>query len=84
MVDKVLPPLPPSDFDSMRVNHGARDFWGYNEVIQIEDKPMKKCEHKFKMTPTGVECSKCHFGLIAKTLEVRDGKLYFKGEPIGL
>lgn len=82
-MDNKLPPLPPSDQDSLEHNAFAREFWKENQITRIEDKPMNKCEHDFKYAPGGAECKKCHFGLTGP-LEVRLGKLFYKGEPIGL
>ena len=90
MADKVLPALPPSDEQSLQLNRydgfyktKARDFWGDAEVIRIPDTPPKKCDHTFMAVPDGARCQKCHFGLIG-FFEVRDGKLFHKGKPLGL
>jgi len=87
-MDEQLPPMPPSDLGSLERNHydsfykiSSRSFWKDNEVIRIKDEPIKKCHHKFEMIPTGVKCSKCHFGLIGP-LKVRDGRLFYKGNQI--
>ena len=87
----ILPPLPPSDMESIGKNTydgnnqtRAASFWGENSIIRIEDKPMEKCNHEFEYSDNGVKCKKCNFGLIANTLEIRDKKLFFKGEPLGL
>ncbi len=84
MSDAKLPPLPPSDGDSLYHNGAYRNFWQDAEIIRVDDTPMKKCNHEFEPTPTGVKCKKCHFGLLARDLEIKDGKLYLKGESIGL
>lgn len=85
-----LPPMPPSDEDSIARNHydgfykrSARGFWGENEVIRIPVTKDEKCNHEFISKPNGAECQKCHFGLVGK-IEVRSGKLFYKGEQIGL
>lgn len=80
MTDK-LPPLPPSDIGSLERDKGAREFWKNNQIIREEEKPFKKCDHEFKVVPNGVQCVKCHFGLMGP-LEVKDGKLYHKGEKL--
>ena len=87
-MDKVLPPLPPSDAGSLEKNSysgfynwKARDFWGPNEVTRIEITPDKKCQHEFKATPRGAECTKCHFGLMGP-IEVKEGRLFHKGDQI--
>ena len=90
MADNELAPLPRSDMEAMEYNTfdgnyktRARSFWSENEIIRIDDTPMKKCKHEFEYTRDGVKCKKCNFGLIANTLEIRDKKLFYKGEPIG-
>jgi len=88
--DKVLPPLPKSDPQSLQWNSKdnfykvkSADYWGDNELNREEVLPHKKCEHNFKTAPGGVRCQKCHFGLTGKDLEIRDGKLFSKGKAIG-
>lgn len=81
MVDKILPPLPPSDVESLKFNRGARDFWKLNEVVREPLQPDRKCSHEFKATPRGAECTKCHFGLIGP-IEVKEGHLFHKGALI--
>jgi hypothetical protein len=84
-----LPPLPPSDEQSLMNNRydgnyrtRARSFWGDNEIIHINNTPTKACEHKFTGVPGGVKCSKCHFGLLGAGLEIRNGQVHIQGEPI--
>lgn len=86
----VLPPLPPSDQESLDRNRfdgfyrvKARDFWGDAEIHRIDDTPPVKCEHEFKGVQGGVRCQKCNVGLLGP-IEVREGKLFSNGEPIGL
>lgn len=86
----MLPPLPPSDERSMQKNwfdmyykRRSQEFWGEAEIIREEIKPDSKCDHEFRATQSGVECTKCRFGLIGP-LEVREGKLFHKGEPLPL
>lgn len=90
MSNYTLPPLPASDDDALAANKydgfyktTSRSFWGEAEVIKIEDKPMVKCDHEFIRNPEGAKCTKCHFGLIGP-IEVQHGKLFYKGEPLGL
>ena len=85
-----LPPLPSSDQDSMDKNKfdgfykvRARDFWGDNAIVRVDNTPPSKCNHKFITCEGGVKCQKCHFGLMGQ-LEVRDEKLFYKGELIEL
>ncbi len=80
--NRPLPPLPPSDMDSLRVNRGARNFWGEAEVISIPDRPAPKCEHEFINIEGGVRCKKCNFGLLGGQLEARDGRVFVQGKPI--
>ena len=82
--------MPPSDQDALDKNKydgfykvRARDFWGDNEINRIEPEKKAKCEHEFKATPTGAECSKCGFGLIGP-IEVKDGKLFSNNKPLNL
>ena len=91
MPNTILPPMPPSDMESIERNKydgfykvKSRDFWGDNEVNRIEEQPMKKCIHEFFMAVEGPQCKKCGFGLIGSMLTIQDNKLFFKGEPIGL
>jgi len=88
MVDKILPPLPPSDEGALKENRydgfykfRAKEFWGENEIVREKVLPDKKCSHKFITTPSGAECTKCRYGLIGH-IEVKKGKLFYKGEPI--
>ncbi len=91
MDDRTLPPLPPSDIESISKNVydplnkvRAGDFWKDAEIVPLNNKPMEKCNHEFKYTNDGVICTKCNFGLMGHDLEIRSGKLFAKGEPIGL
>jgi hypothetical protein len=90
MNNKVLPPLPRSDTGAFEKHtfdyfykRSSQGFWGDNEIIRIEVGPMVKCEHEFVQSGHEVQCQKCHFGLIGP-LEVQDGKLFFRGAPLGL
>lgn len=78
-----LPALPGSDQATLEHNRAARDFWKDNQVTRIEDTEMKKCTHEFKTVQGGAQCQKCHFGLLGQ-IEVRSGKLFYKGEAVGL
>lgn len=80
MVNK-LPPLPGSDPISMK-RWAVQDFWEGNEINKIEVSDFKKCEHRFKITPTGAKCRKCNFGLIEQSLEIKDEHLYHRGKLI--
>jgi len=89
--DKILPPLPKSDPQSLRWNSKdhfyktkSGDFWDKNELIREEIEPHQDCDHNFKHTSKGVQCQKCHFGLVGKDLEIRKGKLFSKGKPLGM
>ena len=82
-MDKVLPPLPPCDEESIARNVfdpqfrvGAKDFWGNNKRERINLEKPKTCEHYFTLTESGVECKKCRAGWVGKEMEARDGKLF--------
>lgn len=60
----------------------ARSFWGENYIEQIEDTKLEKCDHEFTYKNSGVECEKCHFGLTGTNLEVRNKKLFVRGELV--
>lgn len=84
----ILPPLPPSDQDSLDHNKfdgfykvRSRDFWGDAEIHRIADIPPVKCEHEFLGVPEGVRCTKCNFGLLGR-IETNNGKLFSNGQPI--
>ena len=86
-----LPPLPPSDSESLSKNTfdpyfriGARDFWKGNHVEQIILKESKECDHRFQYTVDGVECKKCRIGWVGKELGVRDEALYVNNELVSL
>jgi len=88
-MDRVLPPLPPCDEESLAKNvfdsqfrTTAKDFWKDNKLERISLDEPKKCEHNFIATTDGVKCKKCTIGWIGKELEARDGKLYFHNQPI--
>ncbi len=85
-----LPPLPASDEQSIAWNRldsfydvRSRDFWGKSQIVREEVKDYEKCNHYFIKKGPIVECKKCHFGLFG-IFEIQDGKLFFKGEPIGI
>lgn len=87
---KTLPPLPASDEKSISSNtfnsfyqRRSREFWGDNEITREIVKPFKKCKHYFIPGPNTAQCKKCNFGLIG-FFEIKKGKLYHKGEAIGL
>ncbi len=85
----ILPPMPPSDQDSLDRNRydgfykvGARDFWGENEIHRMDESPVKRCEHEFVGVEGGVKCTKCQFGLLGAGLSIKNGKVLAQGEPI--
>lgn len=85
-----LPPMPASSGRAIEWNikdgyYGvkARDFWDKAEVIREEIGPDIKCDHEFKVMPTGAQCSKCNFGLIGP-IEVKEAKLFYKGKRLPL
>ena len=85
-----LPPMPSSDEQSLAWNKidnfyqtRSRDFWGQNQLVRETVKDYEKCNHYFIHKGEGVECNKCHFGLTG-LLEIQNGKLFNKGEPLGI
>jgi len=80
--NRPLPPLPPSDGDSLQMNRAARNFWGEAEIIRIPDTPTKKCNHEFINNEGGIRCTKCNFGLLGGQLTAKNGVAYAQGEPI--
>lgn len=90
MAENKLPPLPASDQTSLNRNIfnsfyeiGSKDFWAQNEVTYNEVKEFEKCDHYFEQKGPDAICKKCFFGLSGQ-FEIRDGKLYHLGEPIGI
>ncbi len=85
---KELPPLPGSDEESLKrdsYDHFYKkrpsDIWtGRIERKKIEESP--KCRHFFKETQEGVQCEKCHFGLLGKDLKVIKGHVYFEKQKL--
>lgn len=77
MDDQKLPPLP-------EYGKQAGNFWKDSEIIPLDNTPMTKCDHQFKYAKDGAICTICNFGLLGHDLEIRSGKLFAKGEPIGL
>lgn len=82
MAQAPLPPLPPSDGESMYRNSKARAFWDGAEIISIPDKPAPKCSHEFINNEGGIRCKKCAFGLLGSQLTAKNGLAYAQGEPI--
>jgi hypothetical protein len=88
--NQVLPPLPRSDKEAMSKHtfdsfyqRSSQGFWEGNEITRIEVGEMKKCDHEFIRRGHEVECKKCHFGLIGP-IEIQNGKLFHRGEPLGI
>lgn len=85
-----LPPLPPSDADSLQRNYydrfyqvSSRGFWGKNEINSTKNEPMKKCNHYFESQKANFICKHCRFGLQGSIgLTLSDGKLSYNNEPI--
>lgn len=83
-----LPPLLGSDEETLRrdsYDHFYKkrpsDVWT-GKIERIEEKDPLKCEHVFRETPDGVECNKCHMGLLGKELKVKDGHVYFGNQKL--
>lgn len=87
--DGILPPMPPSDQESLDRNRydgfykvGARDFWKESEINRFQEPPSVKCEHEFVSAQNGIKCKKCNFGLLGSGLYAKDGMAYAQGEQI--
>lgn len=88
-MDKMFPPLPRSDADSIAKNSydsqfqkGSRDFWRGNYTEQLTSEKNSPCEHLFIKTSTGVDCKKCHIGWIGREFTVKKGKLYIENQEV--
>lgn len=88
--DQLLPPLPASDEQSISWNRSdsfygvrSRDFWSKNHITSNKVDEYKKCNHFFVRKSQGVECQTCHIGFFGY-FEIQDGKLFYKGEPLGI
>lgn len=88
-MDKMLPPLPSWDEDSLARNKfdaqfmkGTRDFWAGNRLERVELKETNPHDHIFQYTENGVECKVCRIGWIGKEFEIKDGELYFNNKRI--
>jgi len=82
MSGQMLPPLPPSDGDSLQRNHSAHSFWKGAEIIRVNDTPIKRCKHNFISVSDGIRCTLCNFGLLGSQLTAKDGIAYAQGKPI--
>jgi hypothetical protein len=86
--DKKLPDLPGSTEQDLKMNpfhpffkKTPRQFWEEADIEHPVLSKETKCEHIFEKNSVGVECKKCHMGLKGE-MDVIDGKLFFKGQPI--
>jgi hypothetical protein len=86
-----LPPLPPSDAESIGKNtfngfykKGARDFWGDNALEEIELKGPIKCKHFFEQFGKEIRCNKCHIGWMSTEFRVEDGVLYVGEQQVNI
>ncbi len=89
MDNQHLPPLPPSDADSLSRNYydrfyqrSSRSFWGQNSIEYIKDEPMKTCDHYFQHIQIGIVCKSCGFGFNGHGLTLKDGKLFYGNEQL--
>lgn len=87
---QILPPLPASDEQSISWNRldsfygiKSREFWGKNQITSHKVEDYKKCNHFFIQKAQEVECKNCHIGFYGY-FEIQDGKLFHKGEPLGI
>lgn len=86
-----LPDLPASDRESLEKNRydgfyqvGARDFWENAEVNYADtEEIMPECDHYFFRRGSEAVCKKCSMALFG-SLEIADGKLFYKGKPLGI
>ncbi len=76
-----LPDLPGSTEDDLKSNQfhpffrkTPKEFWEAAEISHTELKEPVKCEHYFEYTEGGVECKKCHFGLLG-SIKLIEGKI---------
>lgn len=90
MSDDRLPPLPPSDGDSLNANAydgfydvKTKEFWGQNKLASQKVDPFHRCDHIFEKRESEIVCKKpgCSMGLFGD-FDIRDGKLYMRGEPV--
>jgi hypothetical protein len=88
--EETLPPLPSSNPDGAEWNKTdnyydvkPREFWSKAKLIREELDDFRNCDHYFISKTPGVECKNCHVGFIS-FFEIRNGKLYSKGEPLGI
>lgn len=86
---KGLPPLPPSDEDSLTKNKKdsfyekkSGDFWNKAFIEHTTIGKKNKCEHDFEETVTGVRCKKCYMGLEGKELKVTKGHVFFGNQRL--
>ncbi len=83
-----LPSLPGSDVNNLRkdtYDHFYKkrpsEIW-QGKIDRTEVKEPNQCEHFFEKNDTGVECKKCHMGLIGEELTVIDGHVYFQKQKL--
>jgi len=86
---KHLPDLPGSTEEALRNNQlhpffrkTPREVWVSAEIENHAiKKNVERCEHFFRYVKGGVECSKCFMGLEGQ-LDIKGGKLFYKGQPL--
>lgn len=76
-----LPDLPGSTEEDFRRNEfhpffkkTTRDIWQDAEINHTQMREVPKCEHYFEYSKEGIECKKCHFGLIGG-IAIENGKI---------
>lgn len=86
MTDKKLPDLPGSTDLDLKENpyHGffkktPRQVWEEAEIHQKKIEEQKKCSHYFHAVAGGYECKNCHIGFTGAGIDIKDGKLFYKG-----
>lgn len=83
-----LPDLPGSTEADLKQNSfhpffkkTTRQIW---EEASIENKKIEEqppCDHYFEYVTGGVECKKCHMGLMGH-IDLKGGKLFYKGQQL--
>lgn len=83
-----LPDLPGSTEQDLRQNvfnpffkKTPREVWEGAEIEHHVLQKKEQCDHFFRYVKGGVECIKCWMGLEGR-LDIKGGKLFFKGQQI--
>jgi hypothetical protein len=86
--DRPLPDLPGSTEQDLKQNSfhpffkkTTREIWESAEIEHHVIQKKEPCDHFFRYVKGGVECTRCHMGLEGH-LDIKGGKLFFKGQQI--